>query len=152
MDFSTPASNLASYFSLFISIFIAIFLNEWISESVSINGYEFAFTAINCGNPQQGSALGSLLFLFNINQMILSNEILQSSSLCLSIKKLNKLVNAGLKHLQTTFTFVKQNECKFTIVCPEGNTIVGDVGKILKFGTSRLTKNGFILGSKESSA
>ena len=65
------------------------------------------FAAINCGVPKR-SALGPLLFLLymnDLNQAIKfckvhhfadDNNIL---SLSTSIKKLNKLVNADLKHL-----------------------------------------------------
>ena len=87
--------------------------NDWFKsylsdrdEYVSINGYESGLAALNC-DVSQGSALGSLLFLLHINDL---NHALKfrnvhhfaddTNLLCLSnsIKKLNKLVNADLKH------------------------------------------------------
>ena len=89
-------------------------LNDWFksylsnrSQYVSINGYESGFVAINCGVPQ-GSVLGLLLFLLYINDL---NQAIKCCKvhyfaddtnllyLSNSIKKLNKLVNADLKHL-----------------------------------------------------
>ena len=77
------------------------------NQHVSINGYESGLAAINCGVPQ-GSVLGSPLFLLyinNLNQAIKFCKVQHfaddTNLLCLSnsIKKLNKLVKADLKHL-----------------------------------------------------
>ena len=77
------------------------------NQYASINEYESGLAAINCGVPQ-GSVLGALLLLLYINDL---NEAIKfckvhnfaddTNLLCLSnsIKKLNKLVNADLKHL-----------------------------------------------------
>ena len=77
------------------------------NQYVSINGYESGLAAINCGLPQ-GSALGPLLFLLNINDL---NQAIKFCKvhhfaydinlLCLSnsIKKINKVLNTDLKHL-----------------------------------------------------
>ena len=77
------------------------------NQYVSINGFDSGLAAINCGIPQ-GPALGPPLFLSYINDL---NQAIKFSKvhhfaddtnlLCRSnsIKKLNKLVNAVLKHL-----------------------------------------------------
>ena len=88
--------------------------NDWFksylsncSQYVSINGYDSGLAAINCGVPE-GSGLGSLLFLLylnGLNQAIKFCKVQHFAddtnllSLDNSIKKLDKLVNADLKHL-----------------------------------------------------
>ena len=73
----------------------------------SINGYESGLATLNCGIPQ-GSVPGHLLFLLyinNLNQAIKFYKVHHFADdtdlLCLSnsTKKLNKLINAELKHL-----------------------------------------------------
>ena len=86
--------------------------NDWFksylsnrSQYVSINGYDSGLAAINCGVPEE-SVLGLLLFLYvnDLNQAIKFCKVHHfaddTNLLCMSnsIKKLNKLVNADLKH------------------------------------------------------
>ena len=88
--------------------------NDWFksylsnrNQYVSINGYESGLAAINCGVPQS-SVLGPLLFLLYINDLNQAIKFCKvhhfaddTNLLCLSnsIKKVNKLINADLKHL-----------------------------------------------------
>ena len=88
--------------------------NDWFksylsnhSQYVSINGYDSGLATINCSVPQ-GSVLGPLLFLLYMNDLNQAIKFCKvhhfaddTNLLCLgnSIKKLNKLVNADLKHL-----------------------------------------------------
>ena len=84
--------------------------NDWFKSYLSnchqyvfIKGYESGLAAIDCGVPQ-GSVLEPLLFLLYIHT-IKSCKVHHfaddTNILCLSnsIKKLNKQVNADLKHL-----------------------------------------------------
>ena len=76
-------------------------------QYVSINGYESGLAGLNC-DVAQGSVLEPLLFLLYINDLNQAIKFCkvhhfadETNLLCLnnSIKKLNKLVNADLKHL-----------------------------------------------------
>ena len=96
--------------------------NDWLesylsnrNQYVSINGFDSGLTTINCSVPQ-GSLLAHPLFLLYINDL---NQVIKfckvhhfandTNLLCLSnsIKKLNKLVNADLKHLVNCLMQIK---------------------------------------------
>ena len=105
--------------------------NDWFKSYLSnrnqyvfINGYEFGLAAINCGDPQ-GSILGLLLFLLYINDLNQAIKFCKvhhfaddTNLLCLnnSIKKLNKLANADLKHLLNWFN---ANKISLNVKKPE---------------------------------
>ena len=88
--------------------------NDWFksylancNQYISINGYESGLVTLNCGIPQ-GCVLGLFLFLLYVNDLNRAIKFCKvhhfaddTNLLCLSnsIKKLNKLVNADLKHL-----------------------------------------------------
>ena len=77
------------------------------NQYVSINGYKSGLAVLNCGIPQ-GSVVAPILFSRYINSL---NQAIKfrkahhfaddTNLLCLSnfIKKVNKVVNADLKHL-----------------------------------------------------
>ena len=101
--------------------------NDWFksylsnrNQYISINGYESGVAATNCG-VSQGSVLGFILFLLNVN------DINQAKIFCKvhhfaddtnllglrnSIKKLSKLVSADLKHLVNWLNANKCTQCK----------------------------------------
>ena len=105
--------------------------NDWFkshlsnhNQYVSINGYESGLAAINCGVPQ-GSALRPLPFLSYINDLNQAIKFCKvhhfaddTNLLCLrnSIKKLNKLVNADLKHL---LNWLNANKISLNVKKPE---------------------------------
>ena len=90
------------------------FSNDWFksylynrNQHVSISGFDSGLTTINYDVPQK-SVLGPLLFLSHINDLNQAIKFFKvrhfaddPNLLCLSnsIKKLNKLINVGLKHL-----------------------------------------------------
>ena len=92
---------------------ICAVLSDWFksylsnhNQYVSINGYESGPAALDC-RVYQGSVLGPLLFLLCINDLNQAIKFCKglhfaddTNLLFLSntIKKLEKLVNAGLKH------------------------------------------------------
>ena len=92
---------------------ICWFSNNWLksylsnrNQYVSINGFDSGLVAINCG-VAQGSVVGPLLFLIYINDLSQTTKFWKvhhfadDTNLLYknSIKKLNKLFNADLKHL-----------------------------------------------------
>ena len=99
--------------------------NDWFksylpnhNQYVSINGYKSGLAAINCRVPQ-GSVLGPLLFLLDINDLNQATKSCKvhhftddTNLLYLSnpIKKLNKLFNADVKHL---FNWLNANKILF---------------------------------------
>ena len=85
--------------------------NDWFrsylsnrNQHVSINCFDSGLTTINCG-VRQGSVLLFLLYINDLNQAIKFCKVHHfaddTNPLCPSnsIKKLNKLANADLKHL-----------------------------------------------------
>ena len=88
--------------------------NDWFksylancNQYISINGYESGLVTLNCGIPQ-GCVLGLFLFLLYVNDLNQAIKFCKvhhfgddTNLLCLSnsVKKLNKLANADLKHL-----------------------------------------------------
>ena len=80
--------------------------NQQVSIYVSINGCESGLAALHCGIPQ-ASVIGPFLFLLyinDLNQAIIFCKVHHTADdsnllrLSNSIKKLNKLINADLKH------------------------------------------------------
>ena len=105
--------------------------NDWFkshlsnhNQYVSINGYESGLAAINCVVPQ-GSALrhpSILLYINDLNQAIKFCKVHHFADdtnllyLRNSIKKLNKLVNADLKHLRN---WLNANKISLNVKKPE---------------------------------
>ena len=111
--------------------------NDWFksylsdrNQYVSINGYESGLAAINFGVPQ-GSVLGPLLLLMYIHDLNQAIKFCKTHhfaddtnllSLSISIKKLNKLVNSGLKRLVNWL-----NGNKFSIFKSKQKKLEGDL-------------------------
>ena len=122
--------------------------NDWFksylsnrNQYVSINGYESGLAALNCGIPQ-GSVLGPLLFLLYINDLNQAIKFCKihhfaddTNILCVSnsVKKLNKLVNADLKHLANWLNTnkisldVKKKQTEMVIFKSKQNKFDGDL-------------------------
>ena len=98
-------------------------LNLYLSNQnqyVSINEYESGLAALSCGFLQ-GSVLGPFLFLLYINDPNQGIKFCKghhfandTNLLCLSnsTKKLNKLVNADIKHL---FNWLNANKISLNV-------------------------------------
>ena len=111
------------------------------NKYVSINGYESYLAALNCGVPQ-GSVLGHHLFLLYINVLNQAIKFCKihhfaddTNILCVSnsVKKLNKLVNADLKHLANWLNTnkisldVKKKQTEMVIFKSKQNKFDGDL-------------------------
>ena len=127
--------------------------NDWFksylsnrNRYVSVNGYESGLAAVNCGVPQ-GSVPGHLLFLLYINDLTQAIKFCKvhhfadgTNLLCHSnsIKKLNKLVNADLKHLVSWLNAYKISlnvkKTEMVIFKPKQKKLEGDL-KIKLCGT-----------------
>ena len=75
------------------------------NQYLSIKGYESGFAALNCDVTQE-SVIGTLLFLLCIRY------IYSIYTTFYSIEKLNKLVNADLKHL---FNWLNGDKISFNV-------------------------------------
>ena len=75
------------------------------NQYLSIKGYESGFAALNCDVTQE-SVIGTLLFLLYIRY------IYSIYTTFYSIEKLNKLVNADLKHL---FNWLNTNKISLSV-------------------------------------
>ena len=100
--------------------------NDWFksylsnrNQYVSINGYESSLAIINCDVPE-GSVLEPLLFLLHINDLNQAIKFCKvhhfaddTNLLCHSnsIKKLNEVVSADLKHLVNWLNASKISLC-----------------------------------------
>ena len=115
------------------------------NQYVYINGYESTLPVINCDVPQ-GSVLRPLLFLLyinDLNQAIAFGKVPHfaddTNLLCHSnsIKKLNKIVNADLKHLvnwlNESKTSINGRKTEMVIFKSKQKKLEGDL-KIKLFG------------------